>query len=244
MDWLRSRLGFLQYLSLHIIVGLLLSFASIGLFAELAEEVLESDTLVSIDQLLAHSLHVHATPLANTFFLIITVFGLEVLWAAVILFGLYFAHKRQWGNLLMLVVTMLGAELLNSSLKYFFSRPRPVFDDPIITALHYSFPSGHAMISFVGYGLLAYYLAARTPSKPRRILIIVAAALLVVLIGMSRIYLGVHYLSDVIAGYAAGAFWLSICTTALYYLRYGYRHRKKEENLETPPVSNELSREV
>jgi membrane-associated phospholipid phosphatase len=241
MDWLRSRLGFLQYISLHVIVGLILSFVSIGFFAELAEEVLESDTLVSIDQLLAHSLHVHATPLANTFFLAITRFGLEILWLAVILFGIYFAYKRQWNFLLMLVVTMLGGELLNSSLKFFFSRPRPVFDDPIITALHYSFPSGHAMLSFIGYGLLAYYLVARTPSKLRRLLIITAAVLLVALIGLSRIYLGVHYLSDVIAAYAAGAFWLSTCTTALYYLRFGYRPRKKEENLEVSPVSRETS---
>jgi membrane-associated phospholipid phosphatase len=241
MQNLRSRLGFLQYLSLHIIVGLVLSFISLGLFAKLAEEMLEEATLVSIDRLVANAFHHNATPLASNFFLILTRFGLEILWIAVILFALYFIYKRQWLSLLMLLVTVGGGQILNYSLKFFFSRPRPAFDDPIITALHYSFPSGHAMLSFISYGLLAYYLFVRTPSRPRRLLIITAAVLLIGLIGLSRIYLGVHYLSDVIAGYAAGAFWLTSCITALYYSRHGFRHRKKESPVEMPPVSGELS---
>ena len=126
---------------------------------------------------------------------------------------------------------------MNYSLNFLFSRPRPTFDDPIITALHYSFPSGHAMQSFISYGLLAYYLVVRTPARPRKLLIITATTLLIALIGLSRMYLGVHYLSDVIAGYAAGAFWLSTCITALYYIRYGYRHRKRE------PIQEALVRE-
>lgn len=244
MEWLRSRLGFLQYLSLHIVLGLLLSFVSLGVFAKLVDSMLEQETMVKIDTLIANSFHHNATPLANTFFLTITRFGLEILWIAVILFGLYLVYKRQWSDLLMLVVTMGGAQLLNYSLKLFFSRPRPTFDDPIITALHYSFPSGHAMLSFVAYGIMAYYLVAKTHSKARRLLIITATVLLVGLIGLSRIYLGVHYLSDVVAGYAAGAFWLSTCVTALYYIRFGYRHRKREPNPEMPPDSRELRREI
>jgi membrane-associated phospholipid phosphatase len=225
MTNLRSRFSFLRYLSFHIIIGFLLSFICLGLFSELAEEVMESDTLVSYDILIANSFHANLTPLATSFFLLITHFGFEILWLISILLSMYFACKRLWLYLLMLLVTIAGSEILNQSLKLFFSRPRPTFHDPIITALHYSFPSGHAMTSLVAYGSFAYFLLIRTKSKARKLLIIVSAVLLIALIGLSRIYLGVHYLSDVIAGYAAGGFWLAICITAIHHIRRRYARK-------------------
>jgi membrane-associated phospholipid phosphatase len=241
MDWLRSKLSFLQYISLYIVAGLVLSFICLGIFAELAEEMQEQGWVVSFDTLIANSFHRNATPLATSFFLLLTRFGLELLWVFIILVGIYFINKRQWPYLLMLVITFAGGQLLNTSLKLFFSRPRPSFDDPIITALHYSFPSGHAMLSFITYGLLAYFLIIKTPGRPRRLLIIISAGVLVALIGLSRIYLGVHYLSDVIAGYAAGGFWLSICITAIYYIRRRYHQKNKDLDPETPTLEGEKS---
>jgi membrane-associated phospholipid phosphatase len=232
MAWLRSRLSFLQYLSIHLIVGLVISFVCLGVFAKLAEEILEQEWVVSVDNVVANAFHANATPLATEFFLAVTRFGLEILWIITMLFGIYFIYKRQWAYLLMLVVTIGGGQLLNSSLKLFFSRPRPTFHDPIITALNYSFPSGHAMLSFITYGLLAYFLVIKTPTRPRKLLIVTAAMLLITLIGFSRIYLGVHYVSDVVAGFAAGGFWLSTCITAIYYIRHRYHKHMQPEKAE------------
>jgi len=109
---------------------------------------------------------------------------------------------------LWLVISILGALVLDLSLKYAFHRARPTpFFGPLPHT--YSFPSGHALFSFCFYGVLAGLLADRVRSFKLRILVWTLAALLVAAIGVSRIYLGVHYPSDVIAGYLAATLWVS-----------------------------------
>jgi undecaprenyl-diphosphatase len=102
---------------------------------------------------------------------------------------------------------MIGMAVLDITLKLAFLRPRPVayFGTAPTT---YSFPSGHAMGSFCFYGVLAAILAARAKSRRTKWCIWAGAALLIGMIGFSRVYLGVHYPSDVIAGYCAGAVWV------------------------------------
>ena len=107
-----------------------------------------------------------------------------------------------------MVVTILGALVLDLSLKYAFHRPRPV---PFLVPVPYtySFPSGHSLFSFCFYGVLAGLLTRRIRSQTGRVLIWTLAAVLVAAIGLSRVYLGVHYPSDVIAGYLAASLWVS-----------------------------------
>jgi undecaprenyl-diphosphatase len=111
-------------------------------------------------------------------------------------------------------VTAGGGALLNTGLKSVFHRARPTFASEFPVS-SWSFPSGHAMDSLIGYGLLAYWLGERFPH--RRFIIRYAAAALILLIGFARIYLGVHYLSDVIAGFAAGTLWLTVCITGYQF---------------------------
>jgi undecaprenyl-diphosphatase len=107
----------------------------------------------------------------------------------------------------LLAITMVGMAALEVALKLAFHRPRPVaFFGP--TPSSYSFPSGHAMGSVCFYGILAAILAARACGRVAKSSIWTAAVLFVGMIGYSRIYLGVHYPSDVIAGYCAGAVWV------------------------------------
>jgi len=109
---------------------------------------------------------------------------------------------------LWLVITMAGALVLDLGLKYGFHRARPTpFFGPLPHT--YSFPSGHALMSFCFYGVLAGLINDRVQSLIWRILVWIAAILLIAAIGLSRIYLGVHYPSDVIAGYLAAALWVS-----------------------------------
>ncbi|WP_342746009.1 phosphatase PAP2 family protein [Brunnivagina elsteri] len=98
-------------------------------------------------------------------------------------------------------------------LKELFTRTRPSLWKHIIDVGHYSFPSGHAMISLVIYGFISYVLAKEYPQYKKQIY--AATTLLILTIGFSRLYLGVHWATDVIAGYAAGLLWLIVCTRNL-----------------------------
>lgn len=114
---------------------------------------------------------------------------------------------------LYLVVTVVGGGLVDTLVKVAVNRPRPVVDSPLVSAFGKSFPSGHAMSSTVTYGAL---LLVFLPALPRRwrVAALVATIWLVAVIGMSRLMLGVHYVSDVVAGWTLGLAWLSGATAA------------------------------
>ena len=118
---------------------------------------------------------------------------------------------------------LVGGGLLDGVLKRVFHRPRPAWDLPILTAPGWSFPSGHAMGSLVAYGMLVYLMVRTMEHARRRLALAGCALVLVLLIGLSRMYLGVHYFSDVIGGYAAGAVWLAACVSGLEVVRHRQR---------------------
>lgn len=111
---------------------------------------------------------------------------------------------------ILLVVAALGGEALDEALKLLFARPRPAAFFGLAQPETYSFPSGHSMASCCFYGALAMIAAARARSRARRWAIWAGAAALIVCIGFSRIYLGVHYPSDVLGGYLAAVAWLAL----------------------------------
>jgi undecaprenyl-diphosphatase len=116
--------------------------------------------------------------------------------------------QRRWSALAVWLVAVIGGEALNLLLKDLFARPRPRFERPLVVETSYSFPSGQAMESLVVYGMLAYFAVLILSSSGKRVAVAVGAAVLVVLIGFGRAYLGAHYLSDVVGGFAAGGAWL------------------------------------
>ena len=105
-------------------------------------------------------------------------------------------------------------------------RQPPVFQVPYATETAFSFPSGHVVGGLVGYGMIVYFIFCLTPSRPWRTLAVIAGAVIVLAVGFSRLYLGLHFFSDVIGGLAAGAVWLTACVTALEVAR-----RKQDANL-------------
>ena len=130
---------------------------------------------------------------------------------------------RRWLYSLCWVTATLGNALLIYLLKNFFVRERPAHDNGLVSADSWSFPSGHAAGSMVVYGMLAYLLL-RESRRPWHPLIFGLAVSLIVGIGFSRVVLHVHYLSDVLAGYASGLLWLTMNITACeiamtYYAR-------------------------
>jgi undecaprenyl-diphosphatase len=117
------------------------------------------------------------------------------------------------------LATVLGGAALNSLLKLGFARPRPDIVKPLTEVLTLSFPSGHAAASAICYLTLGVLLAQTQASRALRIYFIATAMLLTLLIGVTRIYLGVHYPTDVLAGWCFGIAWALICWTVMQYFQ-------------------------
>jgi len=195
------------------------------ILGEIAEDVMNGEPLSLVDGRINAWLHTHGSPFLTSAFLIITSLGstIPVSFIAIVA-GLYMLWRRQPYWLLAIWTTVFGGMLLNRYLKLVFYRPRPRFDDPILALTGYSFPSGHTMAATVLYGVLCVLLVTKVKTKPAKILIILAAGLLIALVGFSRMYLGAHYLSDVLGAMAEGLAWLSLCLATTYSI---WRHRNK-----------------
>jgi undecaprenyl-diphosphatase len=205
--------------SLPLVAGILV-FATMTLtLGEISEDVINHEPLTVADTQLSTWLHSHGSPFLTSAMFVATSFGSTVTVTCIaVVLGLYLLWRRRFYWLAALATSVVGGVLLNRLLKYAFHRPRPHFDDPILTLTSYSFPSGHTMMATVLYGVVAAYLLAKTPDWRWRVLIILSASLLIGFVGFSRIYLGAHYLSDVLGAMAEGLAWLSLCLTAVYSL--------------------------
>ncbi|MCQ6279384.1 phosphatase PAP2 family protein [Bacillus sp. EB600] len=141
------------------------------------------------------------------------------------LFLLIFLYKvlHHRIELILFLAAIIGSVILNSLLKNLFHRMRPNLHR-LIEITGYSFPSGHAMTAFTIYGIIAYLLWRHISSKGGRSLLILFSAFMILMIGISRIYLGVHYPSDIIGGYLASGFWLS---TLIWFFQFYQDKRNK-----------------
>ena len=207
-----------SHATLYIAVGLVVCIASLLVFAQLVDSVSENGFLVQFDVALANALHSVATSGSTAAFELISLFGGTILFGWSVVVGAIFAWRRQWLGLIMWAITIVGGELLNTVLKLFFARPRPTFATPLVIERFYSFPSGHAMMSFIAYGMLAYIICVLLKNNAQRLLVILATGFIIIAIGISRIALGVHYFSDVAAGYSVAALWLFTCITTWRFI--------------------------
>ena len=199
-----------------LIAGFAASAVTGWVFAELAEELREaSPGLLEIDQRIhgaAVNLHTQAGTDFFTFFTVVgTPVGLAIL--CVIASVLLAIEKRFRWVAYLAVTTGVGA-LLNISLKAFFARERPDLSVALRHASGYSFPSGHAMGAAVVFGALAYVGIRRFTTWRARSAILAIAVTCVIAIALSRIYLGVHWVTDIVAGISAGTLWVVTATLA------------------------------
>ena len=190
-----------------LLASLAAAVVALMLFSWLADEVFEGDT-AAFDARVRDWVHGFASPALTTAMRVFSIIGYQGLIAAFVAAVVVFLLLRWRRAALWLVFSVAGALVLDLALKNAFQRPRP---QPFFGDLphDWSFPSGHALFSFCFFGVLAGLLAARLRSLVWKAAVWALAAVLVAAIGLSRIYLGVHYPSDVLAGYLAAAVWVS-----------------------------------
>ena len=180
-----------------------------AIFVGLAWNVASHDTIVSVDAKVAAWLHRHATAPLTSVMLVITHANSTVAMAAwSVLFAGILARMRERYWIASLALAFGGGMLLNLAIKEAYERARPHFDDPFLTLHTYSFPSGHTAGATLFYGVLAAFMVSRSRNHRRRATWVALAIVAIALVAFSRIYLGAHYLSDVLAAACSSTAWL------------------------------------
>jgi len=216
-NWVRTYVP----IAIIIIVGGLVTVWAGDEFIDLAELVHVKSTKLQDVDVIAHAWSISKRTAAETnFFVVMTYIGSPVGMAVIaVAAAIALALTRRWRWILYLAVTAGGGSLLNMELKRYFARARPDVAEMLRRATGYSFPSGHAMGSTVVLLALSY-LAFRTATHWRwKAACLALAWTLITAISLSRVYLGVHWISDVAAGVTAGALWVGVTTLAYETLR-------------------------
>jgi undecaprenyl-diphosphatase len=208
--------GLLAY---YPLIGVLMVLLGLSLFGAIAIGVQTQGPLTQTDVRLVNDLH--AMALNNPQYIrSVMIFGFYVGEHVIVVIGvvlaLYFLYKRFWPELSMVVIAWAGEGAMWLFLSSYFNRPRPVF--PVVVWHQMTspgFPSGHAISAVMCYGLLAYLLVPQMPSRLWKAVTVLTAVLIILYVGFSRIYVGDHYPSDVLAGYALGIAWSGFVYTAV-----------------------------
>jgi len=202
-------------------VGVMIAASAV--FAVIAASVATSAPILKQDLQVSVWLHTRNNAVFVGFLYAITQVhspvGMTII-ASIFGFYLWRSGHRHWT--LSLALALGGGMLLNTLIKFAFNRERPVWEDPLLTLASASFPSGHTAGATLFYGFVAAYMVWYTPEAWRRAVVVAACTLMVALVGFSRIYLGAHYLSDVLAAISMSMVWLVIC---LILVR-GIAHRR------------------
>src|SRR5213075_2001064 len=194
-----------------------------------------ANPLTGPDHEVAGWFHAHLTRTFVSVLRAFTEFGSGEWIGAVLFFvALYFVWKKWWPSLVTLLVAVPGGMLLNECVKVLVHRQRPFVDGPFVDWSGYSFASGHTIGATLLYGQLLLFILPALKARHWRLLCIVTAALLVVLVGFSRIALGAHFPTDVLAAMFFGAVWLRFCLIGGKSIS---RHRRVSDPL---PISSDV----
>jgi membrane-associated phospholipid phosphatase len=207
--------SFYTTVGIFLTAGAIVAIAATAAFSELAEHVLAGGTQ-KFDVAILEWLHGHQSKQVTALMIEMTYLGTGTVVIVVVgVTALFLWHTEHKHSARLLLAATVGNILLNGVLKLVYHRARPSVFEWQTTAVSSSFPSGHAMSSTVVYGTVAYLLLRLQKNHWAKMLTLVSAILLILLICLTRLYLGVHYPSDVIGGIIVGLAWASFCMATL-----------------------------
>lgn len=220
-------------LKIQLVIAFLISIVSIIGFS-LISLFISDQKIINFDRAVIASIQGVESPFLTRVMKLFTFIGSTPVIIMLTIFLLFFLYRVLHHRLELILFTtaIIGSAILNGMLKQFFQRVRPDFHR-LIDVGGYSFPSGHAMNAFTVYGVLSFLLWRHLPSRWGRSILIIVSTVMILTIGISRIYLGVHYPSDIIGGYFASGIWI---TTAILFFqfykekRYNKKHEREDEN--------------
>ena len=218
--FIKKRLTPSEKYGLYLTIGILITLFFIYLFFGIVRDYIGQEALIRADLRIINLISQFRTSSINNFMLFITYLAKgEIITVAVIFSLIILFLLRKWAYFNNLLVFVLGGELFVWIIKNIVERPRPPLAESLTIETSYSFPSGHSFVAIAFYGLITFFLFESLKRKWFKILVLILGIILVLLIGASRIYLGAHWPSDVLASYASGLAWLSIIITVSHIKR-------------------------
>lgn len=220
-----------EYLAfiLTIVLGIVVGAVALNYFLGITDD-LQREQLGNFDDKVTSFIYEYRSDTMTSFVSFLTDLGdvqaYVILIVAVAIWFLVDKKSIRW--LIQSIIILSSTALLNIVIKQYISRPRPDLEMRLVEAHSFSYPSGHSMCALAFYGFLLYLAHKKVDHTWVKILAYMVLPLLIVAIGASRVYLGVHYPSDVVAGFAAGLFWLIFVIFLMNIFRY-YRQKRKEK---------------
>ena len=219
VNFIARRLDATKPRGLVLTIGGLVALLALALFLSIAEDVVMRDPLVVIDQQIAAVVYTWRNPLLTDVMLFFTnLGGARVVVISLVLASSWMALRGRLLFVIGLLSSVVGGEAIVWGLKGVLQRPRPPIEHALVAASGASFPSGHSFVAFSLYGIIACFAILYARQNLLRVALGCLFLLLSFLIGLSRIYLGVHWLSDVLAAYLLGTAWLAATLAAILSL--------------------------
>jgi undecaprenyl-diphosphatase len=230
---------FYGIVGVFLVIGVVVGVIGVAVFAKIVEIVKEGHTQ-AYDEAILHWIHDRQTPGLTTFMREMTYLGTgSVVLVVVGVAALFLWHTEHKYSARLLLASTFGAIILNNALKLIFQRDRPSLFEWGTPTASSSFPSGHAMSATVVYGTVAYLVARLQKHRISRVLTLTGALLLILTICFTRLYLGVHYPSDVLGGIVVGLAWAGFCMATLEASLVLARRRASAAEIEELPAPKE-----
>ena len=203
--------------AIYIVISLGISVFMLTVFSALAWETIFRNATALFDNTFIWIVRYFASPGVDGVMMFITDIGFGIKYIIIVITSfLLLSYLRRWREVAGLGICLTGGAVLNFWLKYVFHRSRPDLLR-VVQEIGYSFPSGHVIASMCFYGMSAFLVMRTISSWRGRLTVLTLTVMLNVAIGISRIYLGVHYPTDVVAGYAVGSMWVAFCISLLMW---------------------------